>query len=316
MPSIDMPLEQLKQYRPPLNREADFDQFWASTINEAVKAPLHAELIPYNLPTRNLECYAVRFDGFGGGRIAGWYVCPSQPGRYPGVVSYHGYSGRGARPHEMLAIASQGYAVLSMDCRGQNGQSQDASTPDEGHAPGWMTQGIRDPKQYIYRYIYADAVRALELLAGREEVDEKRLAVTGGSQGGAISLAVSALSDRPILSLPDIPFLCDFRRSVAITSNGPYPEIINFLKAFPHLYEQTFRTLSYFDNMNLAPKIRCRTVICNCLWDDVCPPSSIYATYHHMVCEKSMEVYPFHKHETPYEHQETKFRLLTEVLRP
>src|SRR5690242_3788319 len=81
MPSIDMPLEQLRQYRPSLYRESDFDAYWNSTVSEALRQPLHAELIPYDLPTRHLQCYAVRFDGFGGGRIAGWYVRPQQTGK-------------------------------------------------------------------------------------------------------------------------------------------------------------------------------------------------------------------------------------------
>ena len=97
---------------------------------------------------------------------------------------------------------------------------------------------------------------------------------------------------------------------------GPYPEISGFLKTFPHLYEQAFRTLSYCDGMNLAPWIKCRTVISNCLWDDVCPPSTVFAVYHHMTAEKQIEIYPFHKHEIPYEHNETKFRLIMETLRP
>jgi cephalosporin-C deacetylase len=178
-----------------------------------------------------------------------------------------------------------------------------------------MTAGVRDPRTYYYRYIYADAVRALEVLAQREEVDDSRLAVTGGSQGGGISLAVAALSRKVVLALPDIPFLCDFRRAIQITPAGPYPEIVGFLKAFPHLYEEVFRTLSYFDCMNLAPWITCHTVISNGLCDDVCPPSTIYAAYNHMTAEKRMEVYPFHKHEIPYEHSEMKFRRLTELTR-
>src|SRR5688572_20293520 len=101
-----------------------------------------------------------------------------------------------------------------MDCRGQNGQSQDAAAYPEGHVAGWMTRGIREPRSYYYRYVFADAVRALELLARREEVDAKRLAITGVSQGGGITLAVAALSERPMLALPDIPFLCDYRRGV------------------------------------------------------------------------------------------------------
>src|SRR5205823_7255367 len=211
-------------------------------------------------------------------------------------------------------VAAQGVCVLSMDCRGQNGQSQDATIVSEGFAHGWMTKGVRDPKQYYYRYVYADAVRALELLAHREEVDPSRLAITGGSQGGGITLAVAALSDRPILALPDIPFLCDYRRAIAMAAAGPYPEIPTFLKAFPDLVEPAMRTLSYCDNLNLAPWIKCRTVISNCLWDDVCPPSTIFGVYNHLTCPKEMAVYPFHKHEVPYEHRELQFRMLTETL--
>ena len=316
MPSIDMPLEQMRQYKPALYREADFETYWETTVAEAIKQPLNAELIPYDLPTRSLECYALRYDGYQGGRIAGWYVRPAGRGKFPGVCIYHGYSGRAPRPMDLLSLASQGICVLSMDCRGQNGQSQDTAVYPEGHHSGWMTLGIRSPKTYYFRYVYADAVRALEVLAKREEVDASRLAITGGSQGGGITLAVAALSERPILALPDVPYLCDYKRAVAIAPNGPYPEISNFLKTFPELYETAFRTLGYCDNLNLAPWIKCRTVVLNCLWDDICPPSTIYGVYNHMTAEKQIELYPFHKHEMPYEHGETKFRLMMETLRP
>jgi cephalosporin-C deacetylase len=316
MPSIDMPLEQLRLYKPSLYRQDDFESFWESTLSQSEKQPLNAELIPYDLPTRGVQCFAVRFDGFSGGRLAGWFLRPDSRGKCPGLCVYHGYSGRAPRPLDLVPFATQGICVLSMDCRGQNGQSQDSAVYPEGHHTGWMTAGIRDPRSYYFRYVYTDAVRALEVLGRREEVDATRLAVMGGSQGGGLTLAAAALSRKPILALPDIPFLCDFRRSIAITPAGPYPEIIGFLKSFPHLYEQTIRTLSYFDCLNLAPWISCRTIVSNGLWDDICPPSSIYAVYNHITAEKQMEVYPFHKHETPYEHHELKFRLITEILRP
>jgi cephalosporin-C deacetylase len=317
MPSIDMPLDALHRYKPSLYREDDFESYWRSTVAKAIGQPLNAELVPYNLPVRGMACYAVRFDGFEGGRIAGWYVRPEGAAKVPGLVHYHGYSGRGARPLDLLAIASQGIAVLSMDCRGQNGQSQDTLVTPEGQHSGWMTKGVRDPQTYYYRYAYADALRALELLARRSEVDGDRLAITGASQGGGLTLAVAALTERPLaLAMADIPFLCDFRRAIEITSIGPYPEITAFLRAFPALRERVIRTLSYCDCMNLAGWIRCRTIVCNCLCDDVCPPSTIFAAYHHMQCEKSMEVYPYHKHEMPYEQGEFRLRTLAETLRP
>jgi cephalosporin-C deacetylase len=98
MPSIDMPLEQLRQYKPATYAEADFDEFWKSTMAEATGQPLNVELIPYALPARGLTCDEIRFDGFGGGRIAGWYLRPAGAGKYPGLCIYHGYGARATRP--------------------------------------------------------------------------------------------------------------------------------------------------------------------------------------------------------------------------
>jgi cephalosporin-C deacetylase len=308
-----MPIEQLRAYKPALYRAEDFQAFWDTTLAQSEKQPLNAELIPYDLRARGIECFAVRFDGFGGGRLAGWFLRPDARGKFPGLCVYHGYSGRAPRPLDLIQYAAQGMCVLSMDCRGQNGQSQDTAVYPEGHQMGWMTAGIRDPRTYYYRNVYADAVRALEVLARRDETDPARIAIAGVSQGGGLTLAVAALSRTPVLALSDIPFLCDFRRSINIAPAGPYPEIASFLRSFPHLYEQAIRTLSYFDCLNLAPWIACKTVISNGLWDNICPPSSIYGVYNHITAEKQMEVYPFHGHDVAYEHNELKFRLLAEL---
>jgi cephalosporin-C deacetylase len=317
MPSIDWPLERMREYQPELYREADFDDYWNETIGEAKSQTLNLELIPYDLKSRGVECYQIRFDAFRSGRIAGWYLKPKGKGKFPGLMQYHGYSGRAQRPLDVLAIAEQGIAVMTMDTRGQNGLSEDHAAYPSGHFSGWMTKGIRDPKSYYYRYVYADAVRALEALATRDEVDASRLAITGISQGGGITMAVAALSpDRPVLALPDIPFLCDYRRAIEITPLPPYTELSSFIKTNPSDRDQLIRTLSYCDNLNLAPRIKCRTVVCNCLWDDICPPSTIFAAYNHISAPKSMEIYPYHKHEVPYEHAETRYGLLMDVLKP
>ena len=52
MPSIDMPLDQLRQYKPGLYREEDFESFWDETVAAALKQPLNAELIPFDLPAQ------------------------------------------------------------------------------------------------------------------------------------------------------------------------------------------------------------------------------------------------------------------------
>src|SRR5947209_8396255 len=108
MPSIDMPLEQMRQYKPSLYRAEDLESFWEQTVAEATKQPLNAELVPYRLPVKGLQCYALRFDGFRGGRIAGWYVRPEANGRFPGLCAYHGYGNRAPRPLDLLQYGAQG----------------------------------------------------------------------------------------------------------------------------------------------------------------------------------------------------------------
>jgi cephalosporin-C deacetylase len=317
MPANDMAITELTSYDPESNAPADLDLFWEQTLALGSSSPLEIELTPAGIGLRGVSCHRFGFAGFGAERISGWYVRPEGGGPFPGLVWYHGYSGRGARPLELYTAAAQGIAVLSMDCRGQGGESPDAPGGPVGHAPGWLTMGIRGPEGYYYRYVYADAVRAIEALCSLEEVDGARIAVTGASQGGGLALAAAALSKRPIFVWADMPFLCHFRRAVEIAVQGPYPEISDFVRRHPGLEEDSFRTLSYFDNLNLASRIGCPAVVTAGLWDDVCPPSTIFPTFARIgATDKVLETFSFQRHELAYEIEESRLAALIVRLRP
>lgn len=298
MPLYDLPREELQTYAPPQNREPDFADFWAATLEEAASQGLDSELVGVDYPARGATVYRVHYTGWGGARICGWYLVPQQPGPFPAVVQYHGYSGARAEPYNLLMWALQGYAVLAVDVRGQSGETSDPTHYPGGHVTGWMTMGILDPAEYFYRGVYVDCMLALEFLAERPEVDVSHIGVMGGSQGGALTLAVAALSDRPALAMPDEPYLCHFRRAVEIAERNPYLEITAYLKNHPHHEEQVWRTLSYFDNLNLCDRISCPLLMSVGLQDRTCPPSTIFAVYHHLkVGARALRVYPYHDHE-------------------
>ena len=84
MPSIDMPLEQLRLYKPALYREADFESFWETTTAEALKQPIHAELIPYDLRTRGRVHPAY---GWGLGALVAMTVLPNMIVGFPPLVA-------------------------------------------------------------------------------------------------------------------------------------------------------------------------------------------------------------------------------------
>jgi cephalosporin-C deacetylase len=297
MPFFDMPLEELKAYRPPVTRQPDFDAFWGETLSQSVAIPVDPIFEPVDFPARALDIYDVRYVGWHRAEIAGRYLVPQEGGPFPALLSIHGYSGYHRPIWPLLAWAYQGYAVLAVDVRGQSGDSTD-TTAYSGHTPGYMTQGILDPAGYYYRGVYGDAVRAIDVLACRPEVDIHRLGVTGISQGGGCSLAVAALDRRVTACMAEVPYLCHFRRATTLTGRRPYDEIGAYVKMHPEREEAVFRTLSYFDNLNLADHITCPTLVTVGLMDEVCPPSTVFAAYNYIVAPKKLLISTFGEHES------------------
>ncbi|MER3483666.1 MAG: acetylxylan esterase, partial [Meiothermus sp.] len=130
----------------------------------------------------------------------------------------------------------------------------------------------------------------------RAEVDPARIAVTGGSQGGGISLAVAALAEVQA-AMPDVPFLCHYRRATEIIDTAPYNEIAIYCKIHRDKVETVFNTLSYFDGVNFAARSRAKALFSVGLMDDICPPSTVYAAYNHYMGPKEIRVYPYNNHE-------------------
>lgn len=315
MPLIDLPLEELRAYNPAPNAPADLAQFWSETLAEAATVPLNATLEPVDYPVDGLDVHRVYYDGWRGARICAWLIARSGAKAQPTMVFYHGYSGSKGQVHDYLGWALQDYTVVAVDVRGQSGDSSDAEVYPSGHVTGWMTKGITSPETYYYRGVYVDCVRALDFAASRPEVDASRIGIAGASQGGALSLAVAALDSRPKLSLPEVPYLCHFRRALEVTNQNPYQEIALYCNRYPDRLEAVFNTLSYIDNLNLADRIRCPVLMTVGLQDLICPPSTIFATYNRISTEKEIRVYPFGGHESYPTHYEHKFRWARRILK-
>ncbi|MGI6207592.1 MAG: acetylxylan esterase [Anaerolineae bacterium] len=316
---VDLPLHELQQYLPPQTKQPDFDSFWAATLAEAREQPLNAQFEKVEgYPVPEVEVFRASFDGFRGGRSVGWYIRPAGKtggGELPALVAYHGYSGNKGQAHQYLYYALQGYAVLALDVRGQSGESCDGNQYDTGHVTGWMTKGISSPESYYYRGVYMDCVRAADLVASLPEVDASRMGAWGVSQGGGLTLAATALSGRFALAMPDVPYLCHYRRALQIAQQGPYLELSTYFRLYPDREDAAFRTLSYFDNLNLADRITCPVLMSVGLVDLICPPSSVYAAFNYLAGDKHMMVYPYHGHEVPPHHITEQIRWANRHLR-
>jgi cephalosporin-C deacetylase len=194
-----------------------------------------------------------------------------------------------------------------MDTRGQGSTWLKGDTPDldlldpsagNPQYPGFMTRGVLNPRSYYYRRVFVDAVRAVEAAQVHPAVDPERIALTGGSQGGGIALAVAGLMGGSVkLCMSDVPFLCHYRRATEITDTYPYQELVRYLKVHRDNTDRVFETLSYFDGLNFAVRATANALFSVGLMDDICPPSSVYAAHNFYAGPKQIRVYPYNQHE-------------------
>ena len=60
----------------------------------------------------------------------------------------------------------------------------------------YFTYNLEDKDQYYYKRVYMGCVRANDFLVSLPNFDGTNLAVTGGSQGGALSIVTAGLDAR------------------------------------------------------------------------------------------------------------------------
>ena len=320
MAQFDLPVAELRAYAPDLAEPDDLDGFWSTTLAEARSHPLAASFVRVESGLTEITSYDVTFAGFGGSPVRGWLHLPAhRTGPLAAVVEYLGYGGGRGLPHERVLWAAAGYAHFIMDTRGQGSGWLAGATPDPGDPgdpshPGFLTRGILHPERYYYRRVYTDAVRAVEAVRSHERVDPARVAVTGQSQGGGITIAVAGLVDGLLGVMPDVPFLSDFPRAITLVDSDPYAEIARFLKVHRDRWDDVAATLSHFDVAILGRRARAPALFSVALMDETCPPSTVYAAYNRFGGPREIREYPFNNHEGGEGfHQAAQLRWLRDV---
>jgi cephalosporin-C deacetylase len=313
MTLYDLPLAALESHRSTAPEPAGLDDFWARTLAETRALATPPRFEPYRPDAYGaLAVDDVTFSGFGGDPIRAWFLRPrSAAAPLACLVTFIGYGGGRSFPVDHALFAAAGHAVLVMDTRGQGGEWLPGATGDPGAGasgaehPGVMTRGIDSPDTYYFRRLYADAVRAVETAAEHPLVDRARIAVTGFSQGGGLSLAAAALAPELVrLCMSDMPYLCDIERGAQIAPEPPYTELARYLALHPERQERIVSTLRHVDCALLAARIRARCIVAVGLMDPICPPSTVYAAYNAITASKELCVFPYGTHEQPWTHRE------------
>lgn len=303
MPLIDMPLEELKQYKGINPCPKDIDQYWDKAIDEMKSVDPKVELVPSDFKVSFAECFDLYFTGVGGSRVHAKYLRPKNSKEpHPAILQFHGYTGDSGDWNSKLNYVGLGFSVAALDCRGQGGKSQDLGSVTGNTFRGHIIRGLDDaPEKMLFRSIFLDTAQLAGIVMDFPEVDETRVGAMGGSQGGALTLACASLEPRIKKLTPAFPFLCDYKRVWEMDlAKDAYEELRTYFRQFDPLHKrenEIFTKLGYIDLQNLVKRIRGDVMMAIGLMDTVCPPSSQFAAYNKITALKETVIYPDFGHE-------------------
>jgi cephalosporin-C deacetylase len=318
--TFDFPFQQLASYQGISPRPQDFDLFWEKGLAEMRATDPQVELVPAEFTVANAGCFHLYFSGVGGARVHAKLLRPAKSTQpHPAVLMFHGYSGDSGDWSDKLAYVSEGYTVAAMDCRGQAGLSEDRGGVTGNTLHGHIIRGLEDalkgcPEKLLFRQIFLDTAQLARIVLDMPDVDPNRVGAMGGSQGGALTVACSALDPRIKRAAPVYPFLSDYKRVWEMDqAKDAYAELQEFFRHFDpthQLEERVFEALGYIDIQFLAARIQAEVMWGIGLMDTICPPSTQFAAYNKIVSPKTMTIYPDFGHEALPRHNDRVFQFM------
>lgn len=279
--------------QPTQENPPDFDQFWEDGKAALAKIPMDAKVTP--LPEYGnsaADCFHVNLQNIGMGaapsRFYGVLCEPKAPGKYPALLSV---PGAGVRPYRGLAaMAARGVITLQVGIHGIP-VTMDQAVYDSlgaGALANYNTSGLDSRDRYYYRRVYLGCVRANDFLVSHPKWDGSHLAVTGGSQGGALSIVTAALDPRVRGLAAYYPALSDV---TGYTKNraGGWPHMFRATEGpMAHRSADKIATSRYYDVVNFARRVKVQGLYTWGFNDETCPPTSMYSAYNVIPGEKKL----------------------------
>lgn len=282
------------ELKPVVEYPSDFVQFWDKAKADLAKIPLDARmtLLPERC-TDKTNVYHVNIQNMREGsapvRLYGILCVPKKAGKYPALLSV---PGAGVRPYNgNIAMADRGIITLEIGIHGIPVNMDAGVYFNLGAGPlaGYWAYNLDDKDKYYYKRVYVGCVRAIDFINSLPEYDGTNLAVTGGSQGGALSIVTAGLDSRVKYLGAYYPALSDMAGYTQNRAGG-----------WPHIFDKNntanrtdakLKTASYYDVVNFARQIRVPGIYTWGFNDETCPPTSMYPAYNLISAPKDLWLY-------------------------
>jgi cephalosporin-C deacetylase len=277
-----------EKIQPTVKDPDDFDTFWNNAIAEARKINIDPKiaLMPERC-TSGVNVYHISFQNEAiGSRIYGILAIPKKPGKYAAILKV---PGAGIRPYAGDAVtASLGFITLEIGIHGipVNLDPEVYNNLAGGALSGYNSIKMNDRNSHYYKRVYLGCVRAVDFIFTLPEFNGTDVAVTGGSQGGALTIVTAGLDKRIKFMAALYPALCDHTGYLNKRAGG-----------WPHYFKNTepkpgeIETLGYYDVVNFARRVTAPGFYTWGFNDLTCPPTSMYSAYSVITAQKELHVF-------------------------
>jgi cephalosporin-C deacetylase-like acetyl esterase len=277
-----------EKIQPTVKDPVDFDTFWTNAIAEARKLELDPRItIMPERCTSDVNVYHISFQNERrGSRIYGILAVPKMPGKYPAILKV---PGAGIRPYSGDSrTAAMGFITLEIGIHGipVNLDPEVYYSLNSAALAGYPSIRLNDPNNHYYNRVYLGCVRAVDFIFSLPEFNGNDVAVTGGSQGGALTIVTAALDKRIKYMAAMFPALCDHTGYLNKRAGG-----------WPHYFRNSepgpgeLETLGYYDVVNFARRLSVPGYYTWGYNDLTCPPTSMYSAYNVINSPKQLYIF-------------------------
>lgn len=298
--------------KPTVSNPSDFVQFWDKAKAELATIPIDAKvtLLPERC-TEKVNVYHVNLQNFRlGARMYGILCVPKAEGKYPALLKV---PGAGVRPYYGdVSMAERGIITFEIGIHGVPVTMEPSVYTDLGAGPlnQYFTFNLDNKDRYYYKRVYLGCVRANDFLVNLPQYDGTNLAVTGGSQGGALSIVTAGLDRRVKFLAAFYPALSDVTGYLNNRAGG-WPHFFDKTNVGFHNTKEKLETIPYYDVVNFARVVKAPGLYSWGFNDETCPPTSMYASYNVISSPKELYLALETGHWT-YPEQRDKFNLWLE----
>jgi cephalosporin-C deacetylase len=275
--------------KPTVPNPSDFTQFWDQARSELATVPLDAKvtLLPERC-TEKVNVYHVNLQNFRvGSRLYGILCVPKKEGKYPALLKV---PGAGVRPYSGdVVTAEKGIITLEIGIHGIPVNMEPAVYTDLGASTlyQYYNYNLDNKDRYYFKRVYLGCVRANDFLVSLPQFDGVNLGVTGGSQGGALSIVTAALDPRVKCLAAFYPALSDVTGYLNGRAGG-WPHLFDKNNLTFNNLKEKIETVGYYDVVNFARLLKVPGLYSWGFNDETCPPTSMYSVYNVISAPKDL----------------------------